>query len=70
MDDWSRQFDRARYLHEGGFYDREGRLGFSFGGHHVGMAAARHRAFDAVGDTSLHRARAGETALAHDDFDQ
>jgi uncharacterized protein len=29
-------------------YDRVGGLGFSFGGHHVGMAAARHRAFDAV----------------------
>src|SRR5262249_48879316 len=25
-----------------------GGLGFSFGGHHVGTAAARHRAFDAV----------------------
>ena len=30
-------------------YDRVGGLGFSFGGHHVGLAAARHRAFDAVG---------------------
>jgi fermentation-respiration switch protein FrsA (DUF1100 family) len=29
-------------------YDRVGGLGFSFGGHHVGMAAARHGAFDAV----------------------
>jgi uncharacterized protein len=29
-------------------YDRVGGLGFSFGGHHVGMAAARHAAFDAV----------------------
>ena len=29
-------------------YDRVGGLGFSFGGHHVGMAAALHRAFDAV----------------------
>jgi fermentation-respiration switch protein FrsA (DUF1100 family) len=29
-------------------YDRVGGLGFSFGGHHVGLAAARHRAFDAV----------------------
>ena len=29
-------------------YDRVGGLGFSFGGHHVGMAAARRRAFDAV----------------------
>jgi fermentation-respiration switch protein FrsA (DUF1100 family) len=29
-------------------YDRVGGLGFSFGGHHVGMAAAVHRAFDAV----------------------
>ncbi|PYQ55953.1 MAG: hypothetical protein DMF78_00390 [Acidobacteria bacterium] len=29
-------------------YDRVGGLGFSFGGHHVGTAAARHRAFDAV----------------------
>jgi len=29
-------------------YDRVGGLGFSFGGHHVGVAAARHRAFDAV----------------------
>ena len=29
-------------------YDRVGGLGFSFGGHHVGMAAAQHRAFDAV----------------------
>jgi len=29
-------------------YDRLGGLGFSFGGHHVGMAAARHHAFDAV----------------------
>ena len=29
-------------------YDRVGGLGFSFGGHHVGLAAALHRAFDAV----------------------
>jgi fermentation-respiration switch protein FrsA (DUF1100 family) len=29
-------------------YDRVGGLGFSFGGHHTGVAAARHRAFDAV----------------------
>ena len=29
-------------------YDRVGGLGFSFGGHHVGLAAARHRHFDAV----------------------
>lgn len=29
-------------------YDRIGGLGFSFGGHHVGVAAARHHAFDAV----------------------
>ena len=29
-------------------YDRVGGLGFSFGGHHVGLAAAWHRAFDAV----------------------
>jgi fermentation-respiration switch protein FrsA (DUF1100 family) len=29
-------------------YDRVGGLGFSFGGHHVGLAAARHQAFDAV----------------------
>jgi fermentation-respiration switch protein FrsA (DUF1100 family) len=29
-------------------YDRVGGLGFSFGGHHVGMAAALHGAFDAV----------------------
>jgi uncharacterized protein len=29
-------------------YDRVGGLGFSFGGHHVGIAAARQRAFDAV----------------------
>jgi fermentation-respiration switch protein FrsA (DUF1100 family) len=29
-------------------YDRVGGLGFSFGGHHVGVAAALHRAFDAV----------------------
>lgn len=29
-------------------YDRVGGLGFSFGGHHVGIAAAVHRAFDAV----------------------
>jgi uncharacterized protein len=29
-------------------YDRVGGLGFSFGGHHVGIAAARHRSFDAV----------------------
>jgi len=29
-------------------YERVGGLGFSFGGHHVGMAAARHKAFDAV----------------------
>jgi len=31
-----------------GTYDRVGGLGFSFGGHHVGMAAAHHRSFDAV----------------------
>lgn len=31
-----------------GRYDRVGGLGFSFGGHHVGMAAALHRPFDAV----------------------
>jgi uncharacterized protein len=36
----------AAMLHRS--YDRVGGLGFSFGGHHVGMAAARHRAFDAV----------------------
>jgi uncharacterized protein len=29
-------------------YDRVGGLGFSFGGHHVGVAAALHRPFDAV----------------------
>jgi uncharacterized protein len=29
-------------------YDRVGGLGFSFGGHHVGVAAARERSFDAV----------------------
>jgi fermentation-respiration switch protein FrsA (DUF1100 family) len=29
-------------------YARVGGLGFSFGGHHVGLAAALHRAFDAV----------------------
>ena len=29
-------------------YDRVGGLGFSFGGHHVGMAAALERPFDAV----------------------
>jgi alpha/beta superfamily hydrolase len=29
-------------------YGRVGGLGFSFGGHHVGTAAARHRPFDAV----------------------
>lgn len=29
-------------------YDRVGGLGFSFGGHHVGTAAARHGSFDAV----------------------
>jgi pimeloyl-ACP methyl ester carboxylesterase len=31
-----------------GEYDRVGGLGFSFGGHHVGLAAALHRSFDAV----------------------
>jgi fermentation-respiration switch protein FrsA (DUF1100 family) len=31
-----------------GRYDHVGGLGFSFGGHHVGMAAALHRPFDAV----------------------
>ena len=31
-----------------GTYDRVGGLGFSFGGHHVGLAAARHGVFDAV----------------------
>jgi len=29
-------------------YDRVGGLGFSFGGHHVGLAAALHHSFDAV----------------------
>jgi fermentation-respiration switch protein FrsA (DUF1100 family) len=31
-----------------GSYERIGGLGFSYGGHHVGMAAALHRPFDAV----------------------
>ena len=31
-----------------GSYERIGGLGFSFGGHHVGLAAARHGVFDAV----------------------
>jgi len=31
-----------------GMYDRVGAVGFSFGGYHVGAAAALHRSFDAV----------------------
>jgi pimeloyl-ACP methyl ester carboxylesterase len=36
----------ARYLR--GTYDRLGGLGFSFGGYHTAVAAARHHCFDAV----------------------
>ena len=50
LDDWSRQFDRARYLHEGGFYDREGRLGSSFGGAAGQIFAELHSAGSDTGE--------------------
>ena len=50
LDDWQRQVERARYLHDAGFYDSAGRLGFSFGGAAGQIFAELHSAGSDTGE--------------------
>jgi hypothetical protein len=50
LDDWERQDRRLRYLHDAGLYDREGRLGFSFGQARGQAFAELHAADSASGE--------------------
>jgi hypothetical protein len=50
LDDWQRQVERARYLHDAGFYDSAGRLGFAFGGAAGQIFAELHSAGSDTGE--------------------
>ncbi|WP_432949934.1 hypothetical protein ACQPXM_17765 [Kribbella sp. CA-253562] len=50
LGDWRRQAERVKHLHDGGFYDRSGRLGFSYAGAAGQVFAELHSAGSGSGE--------------------
>ncbi|MFG1817613.1 hypothetical protein ACGFIF_27905 [Kribbella sp. NPDC049174] len=51
LGDWNRQVERVKYLHDGGYYDRFGRLGFSYQGAAGQLFAELHSAVPDAGES-------------------